>query len=327
MTDFLVTVAEGDEARRARAAGADLLGCRGGVRAIVAAADGARVIAFVETLELGRERLSEGAAMAAIAVASHGAAQRAQIAAAAPLNAVGPAAIVVLADRADPLDALAPIAAAGFSGVFLEPAAAGARLLACLDIGAIAAFVEEAHRAGLTCGLSGRLQAPDIPRLLALGPDSLGFRSALCAQGGHGGLDSAAVAAFRRLIPRGASVAPASTSGVDRVFVRDFTIEAQIGAYAHERDHRQRVRFNVEADVRRRPRADDDFETLFSYDVITDAIRRFAGGRHIVLVETLAERIAEATLRDAHVLRVRVRVEKLDVIDGAVGVEIVRERA
>ena len=234
------------------------------------------------------------------------------------------AAILHAGDGANPatLDA---IAAAGFSAVFLDAGGGNARLLACLDIGALAAFVERAHKLGLACGLSGRLQAPDIPRLLVLRPDILGFRSALCLDDA---LDPHALALFRSLIPRGAeSQAPPHVAGVDRVFVRDFTIETQIGAYAHEKHGPQRVRFNVEAEVRRRPRDDDDFQNLFSYDVITDAIRRFAQAGHVTLVETLAERIAETTLRDRRVLRVRVRVEKLDVIDGAVGVEIVRDRA
>ena len=45
------------------------------------------------------------------------------------------------------------------------------------------------------------------------------------------------------------------------------------------------------------------------------------------LLETLAERIAAACLNDARAVRVFVRVEKLDRIPGALGVEIVRSRA
>ena len=41
--------------------------------------------------------------------------------------------------------------------------------------------------------------------------------------------------------------------------------------------------------------------------------------------ERIAQDVAEATLRDPRVRRVRVRVEKLDVLPGSVGVEIERE--
>ncbi len=319
MTDFLVSVANAGEARMARAAGADLLAHRGPAADIVAAAAGARVLARVDSVADARARRAEGAALLAVPA-------DADLSGFADLARQAPCWGVLYADRASDPAALDRMVAAGFSGALLDTAQKqGARLLALMDIGRIATFVERAHALGLSCGLAGRLQAPDIPRLMVLRPDSLGFRSALCAEGA-GGLDAHALALFRSLIPRERAGGALHAAGTDRVFVRDFVIEAEIGAYAHERNARQRVRFDVEAEVRRRPRGDDDFQNVFSYDVITDAIRRFATSGHITLVETLAERIAETTLRDRHVVRVRVRVEKLDVIDGAVGVEIVRER-
>lgn len=320
MTDFLVSVADAAEARLACEAGADWLACRGPAGAIVAQARGARVLAHVASLEEGAVRLAEGASLLGVA-----AGDAAAIAAFAEL--AGACAGVLHADRAPDFALIPAIAAAGFSTIFLDTAEKNAgRLLAHSDIARLAAFVEAAHAHGLACGLAGRLQAPDIPRLLVLRPDILGFRSALRLESGRG-LDAHALALFRALIPHeNETGAPPHVAGIDRVFVRDFVIETEIGAYAHERNTRQRVRFNVEAQVRRRPRADDDFQNLFSYDVITDAIRRFATSGHITLVETLAERIAETTLRDRHVLRVRVCVEKLDILDGSVGVEIVRAR-
>ena len=65
---------------------------------------------------------------------------------------------------------------------------------------------------------------------------------------------------------------------------------------------------------------------MFSYDVITDGIRMIVAQEHIALVEMLAERIAALVLTHPRVASVTVRVEKLDVGPGAVGVEIVRER-
>ena len=65
----------------------------------------------------------------------------------------------------------------------------------------------------------------------------------------------------------------------------------------------------------------------FSYDVIMDAIRLVVGRGHAEFVESLAEGVAEIVLRHPRVQHLRVKAEKLDVIDGAVGVEIRRERA
>ena len=51
------------------------------------------------------------------------------------------------------------------------------------------------------------------------------------------------------------------------------------------------------------------------------------GRGHVDFVETLAEEVAAVLLQHARVRSVRVNIRKLDVIDGAVGVEIRRERA
>ena len=48
---------------------------------------------------------------------------------------------------------------------------------------------------------------------------------------------------------------------------------------------------------------------------------------HVMLAETLAERVAALLLEHPRVMRARVRVEKLDLGPGAVGVTIERERA
>ena len=84
--------------------------------------------------------------------------------------------------------------------------------------------------------------------------------------------------------------------------------------------------FNVEALVERAGTRADDMRAVFSYDVILDAIRLVIGRGHVNFIETMAEDIAEIVLGHPRVRRVRVRVEKLDVIEGAVGVEIARER-
>ena len=72
----------------------------------------------------------------------------------------------------------------------------------------------------------------------------------------------------------------------------------------------------------------DDIGNVISYEGILQGIRTIAAGDHINLVETLAEQIADLCLADARALKVRVRIEKLEVEPAAagVGVEILRYR-
>ncbi|MNW03020.1 Dihydroneopterin aldolase [compost metagenome] len=53
------------------------------------------------------------------------------------------------------------------------------------------------------------------------------------------------------------------------------------------------------------------------YEGVARIARELAGGEHIALVETFAERVALACLADHRVLAVKVRVEKPGAIPGA----------
>jgi dihydroneopterin aldolase len=242
---------------------------------------------------------------------------------------------VLLADQAPDFGLVARMAGIGFKGAFLDvDKTSGKRLLDCLAPHEIAAFSALCRRHGLLSCLAGSLQPPDVSRLMLVEPDVLGFRSALSARGRRGGpLDAGRIALIRDLIPREAADAESAPQveappgdAIDIIFLRDFLTAAEIGAYAHERGAKQRVLFNIEASVRRAATHADDMRAIFSYDVILDAIRLVVGRGHIDFIETIAEDVAAIVLKHPRVASVRVRVEKLDLLPGSVGVEIRRDR-
>jgi FolB domain-containing protein len=254
---------------------------------------------------------------------------------------------VLFVDRTPDFSFLELMARNGFAGAMLDTAAKGTgRLLDHMNVAALHEFVDRCRAEGLLCGLAGSLEAPDVPRLLSLRPDALGFRGALCH--GHdraAEIDRAAVRLIRDLIPRGEDRRSGADDGLgdlraiagrgrtdwavetDTIFVHDLVLPCFIGAYDFERGARQNVRFNVDVEVRRTLIRADDMRDVFSYDLIMDAIRIILDRGHIDLIETVANELADRLLHHARVLRLRIRIEKLDVVPGAVGVEIRRERA
>jgi dihydroneopterin aldolase len=234
---------------------------------------------------------------------------------------------VFFADQSIDMSLLATLARGGFLGAMLDikEGTAGSLLTQC-DIARVHEFVHACHGAGLLAGLSGGLELPDVPRLLPVSPDILGFSAAALDAPGieairamippHGTLHDSAL---RRPSPRAQIEAP-----VDRVLVNGMVLPVLIGAYARERQTPQRVRFTVEACVRPANRTATDMRDVFSYDLITDGIRLIVGAGHVPLVETLAERVADMVLSYAPVTKVMVRVEKLDTGAGTVGIEIER---
>jgi dihydroneopterin aldolase len=290
MTRLLASVADIAEARLALAVGADI----------------------IDTSRTERASADE------IAMEIAG---RAEICAAADLPAAryvrgttvpGKSVVGVLAGSGVP--DIAAVASAGAKAAVLETEGTE-RLFATATPAAIAAFVADCRRHGLESWIGGSLEPPDIPRLLEYAPD------VLC-------LDGPGNEEFRALVPRQAGhvSVPAVEGSVDRILVRDFVLPVEVGAYEFERHKSQRVRFSVEAEVRRRVLMPKDMRDVFSYDIILDIIRTLVGRGHTVLVETLAEQAAERILQHEEILSVMVRVEKLDLGPGAVGVEIVRRR-
>ncbi len=116
-------------------------------------------------------------------------------------------------------------------------------------------------------------------------------------------------------------------TGLRGMFVRDLVLDAHIGVRAHEQGRRQRIRLNLDLGVLD-TESTDKLESVVCYDDLIAAVRVVVGEEHVHLIETLAERIADACFRDRRVMTARIRIEKLDLYADAesVGIEIERRR-
>jgi uncharacterized protein (UPF0264 family) len=110
---------------------------------------------------------------------------------------------VLFADKLPDFDWIARLKKAGFAGVMLDTQdKACGTLTGLLDRSTLQSFLDETREQGLLCGLAGSLRKEDIPELLSLGPDYLGFRGALCHSGRRtADIDPEALATVRGLIP------------------------------------------------------------------------------------------------------------------------------
>lgn len=108
---------------------------------------------------------------------------------------------VLFGDESPELDWVGEFAAAGFVGAMLDTRdkSKGSLRQACTD-DLLRAFVSETRGRGLLCGLAGSLRGPDIAPLLALKPDYLGFRGALCGGNRTDALDPESVLTISNLV-------------------------------------------------------------------------------------------------------------------------------
>ena len=113
-----------------------------------------------------------------------------------------------------------------------------------------------------------------------------------------------------------------------KVFVRALRVDAEIGVNADEYGRSQPLMIDVELDLTPPERCEHIAETV-NYEMVVEQARLLAGAGHVKLIETFAQRLAEAMLASPQVERARVRIEKPQALAAyaqAAGVEITLAR-
>ena len=114
---------------------------------------------------------------------------------------------------------------------------------------------------------------------------------------------------------------------LDRIYIQDLHVRCIVGINPDEREKKQDALINITlfADLRRACRSDEFADTV-DYRSLKKKVMDAVESSEDLLVERLAERVAQLCLEDPRVERVRVRVDKPTALRFArsVGVEIER---
>lgn len=114
---------------------------------------------------------------------------------------------------------------------------------------------------------------------------------------------------------------------MDIVYIRDLRIDTIIGIYDWERQVRQTVSLDLEmaTDIRQAA-ATDDIQFALNYKEVSKRLIAYVENRNALLVETLAEEIAQLVREEFNVPWVQLRVSKPGAIRGARDVGLLIER-
>jgi len=110
------------------------------------------------------------------------------------------------------------------------------------------------------------------------------------------------------------------------VFVRGLEVQAAIGVHDHEHGRTQPLILDVELQLG--PRSVQRLDDTYNYEEVVRSAGALLAEGHIGLVETFAERLAEALMGDPRVRRCRVAVAKPEALAeaAAAGCEVVLAR-
>ena len=114
-----------------------------------------------------------------------------------------------------------------------------------------------------------------------------------------------------------------------KIIITDFLLNIFIGYRSHEKINKQNVKFNIELDhVNPKHLNDKDIKSIFNYEKITKVIKNLTKSKHYNFLESLADDIFNELFKDKRINKIRLKIEKLDAIKGAVsvGIEITKKR-
>jgi dihydroneopterin aldolase len=114
---------------------------------------------------------------------------------------------------------------------------------------------------------------------------------------------------------------------MDKIFLRELTIEAIIGFYDWERKVKQTlvIDLDIGTDVRATA-SHDDIDRTLNYKAVAKRVLAFVGDSQYRLIETLAEELAQTLLQEFKMPWLRIVVHKPGAIRHSrdVGIEIER---
>ena len=123
---------------------------------------------------------------------------------------------------------------------------------------------------------------------------------------------------------------PAKNTTERTVFIKDFIIHEIISIHDHEKEKKQKIKFNIVIDVNQNTLPNEqDLKSIINYEKITKKLENLVKNKKYNFLESLAEDSFEEIFKDKRISSVKIKIEKPDAIKNAssAGVEIFKSRS
>ena len=114
-----------------------------------------------------------------------------------------------------------------------------------------------------------------------------------------------------------------------KVLISDLTLLISIGIHDFEKIKKQEVKFNINIDVNPSlAPIENKISSVVNYESVIKNITKLTKNRHYELLETLAEDIFFELFRNTNIQKIKIKIEKTQIIKNtsSVGVEITKKR-
>ena len=111
-----------------------------------------------------------------------------------------------------------------------------------------------------------------------------------------------------------------------KIIIKDLILLLSVGIHRFEKLKKQNVKFNIE--ITTDPNLKPDARTIVNYESIINDIKKLTDRKHFELLESLSESIFDEIFKNKKVKKIKLKIEKLDIIKEtkSVGIEVVKTK-
>ena len=114
-----------------------------------------------------------------------------------------------------------------------------------------------------------------------------------------------------------------------KIIISDLTLLLSIGIHDFEKIKKQEVRFNIFIDISPfLAPIKNNLNSIVNYETVIKIVTKLSKKKHYELIETLAEDIFNKLFKDVNILKIKLKLEKAQIIKNtsSVGIEILKKR-
>ena len=114
-----------------------------------------------------------------------------------------------------------------------------------------------------------------------------------------------------------------------KVLINDLTLLMSIGIHDFEKIKKQEVKFNINIDINPLlAPIENKLNSIVNYETVVKDVTRLTKNKHYELLETLAEDIFFILFKNTNIKKIKLKIEKTQIIKNtsSVGIEITKKK-
>ena len=114
-----------------------------------------------------------------------------------------------------------------------------------------------------------------------------------------------------------------------KIIISDLILLLSIGIHDFEKIKKQEVRFNIFIDISPfLAPIKNNLNSIVNYETVIKTVTKLSKKKHYELIETLAEDIFNELFKDVNIFKIKLKLEKTQIIKNtsSVGIEISKKR-